>query len=82
VERLTSTAAKLLDWVVRNSGQHGRDHLAEHRAILEAALRRDADEVVVLMRKHLKRTVDLLLAAGFARDGDKRRKRTRKQQAR
>jgi len=52
----------------------GRDHLVEHRAIMEAALRRDADRTVELMTKHLQRTVDLLLAAGFAQDGHQARK--------
>jgi DNA-binding GntR family transcriptional regulator len=51
----------------------GRDHLAEHRLIMEAALRRDADQTVDLMHRHLKRTVDLLLAAGFAQETSKRR---------
>jgi GntR family carbon starvation induced transcriptional regulator len=53
-----------------------RDHLAEHRAIMEAALRRDADLAVTLMAKHLKRTVDLLLAAGFAKAAGKGRRRS------
>ncbi len=51
----------------------GRDHGDEHRQIMEAALRRDADQTVELMRRHLKRTVDLLLAAGFAQEPSKRR---------
>jgi DNA-binding GntR family transcriptional regulator len=38
-----------------------RDHLAEHRSLMEAALRRDADETVRLIRIHLKATVESLL---------------------
>jgi GntR family transcriptional regulator, carbon starvation induced regulator len=51
----------------------GRDHLSEHRQIMDAALRRDADHTVELVTKHLKRTVDLLLSAGFAQDAPKRK---------
>lgn len=39
-----------------------RDHLGEHKRLMEAALRRDADETVRLLRLHLKTTVDSLLA--------------------
>jgi GntR family carbon starvation induced transcriptional regulator len=39
-----------------------RDHLSEHRALMEAALRRDANKTVRLIRQHLQRTVDGLLA--------------------
>jgi DNA-binding GntR family transcriptional regulator len=53
----------------------GRDHHAEHRQIMEAALRRDADQTVELMSRHLKRTVDLLLAAGFAQETNKPKRR-------
>lgn len=43
-----------------------RDHLGEHREIAEAALARDADAAVFLIRRHLDRTVQILLAAeGF-----------------
>ncbi len=40
-----------------------RDHLAEHREIAEAALARDSDAAVFLIRRHLDRTVQILLAA-------------------
>ena len=56
----------------------GRDHLAEHREIMEVALRRNADETVRLTRKHLKKTVDLLLAAGFPQDRELTRGRSRR----
>jgi DNA-binding GntR family transcriptional regulator len=39
-----------------------RDHLAEHRRIMESVLRRDADESVQLVRRHLETTVNSLLA--------------------
>lgn len=38
-----------------------RDHLAEHKLLMEAALRRDAEETVRLIRLHLKTTVDSLI---------------------
>jgi GntR family carbon starvation induced transcriptional regulator len=38
-----------------------RDHLAEHKALMEAALSRDAEETVRLISIHLKTTVDSLL---------------------
>lgn len=38
-----------------------RDHLAEHKAIAEAAVRRDADTADALMRRHLAATVEILL---------------------
>jgi DNA-binding GntR family transcriptional regulator len=42
-----------------------RDHLAEHRVLMEAALRRDADETTRLIREHLELTVHSLLAQGM-----------------
>jgi DNA-binding GntR family transcriptional regulator len=41
-----------------------RDHLTEHKQLMEAALRRDAEETVRLIRIHLKTTVDSLLEYG------------------
>jgi hypothetical protein len=64
-----------LDFALRRYAPKDRDHLSEHKAIMEAALRRDADLTVELMRKHLKRTVDALLAAGVDNDGAKPRAR-------
>ena len=40
-----------------------RDHLGEHREIAEATLARDADAAVFLIRRHLDRTIQILLAA-------------------
>lgn len=42
-----------------------RDHVTEHRLLMEAALRRDADETVRLIRRHLELTVNSLLAYGM-----------------
>jgi DNA-binding GntR family transcriptional regulator len=39
-----------------------RDHLAEHKVLMEAALRRDAEETVRLIRIHLETTVESLLS--------------------
>jgi GntR family carbon starvation induced transcriptional regulator len=46
----------------------GRDHLGEHRRLMEAALRRDADEVVRLIREHLETTVKDVLASQFVKE--------------
>lgn len=42
-----------------------RDHLSEHRAIMEAVLERNANTAVVLIREHLQRTVNGLLSHGM-----------------
>lgn len=42
-----------------------RDHVAEHRKIMEVALGRKSEEAVSLLREHLKITVDSLLAHGM-----------------
>lgn len=39
-----------------------RDHLSEHRALMDAALERDADKTAQLIREHLELTVHSLLA--------------------
>lgn len=48
-----------------------RDHLSEHRMIMEAAQRRDADETVRLVTAHLKTTVNDVLHSDFTREADK-----------
>lgn len=45
-----------------------RDVPGEHQAILEAALRRDADEAVRLMTHHIQRTTEVLLQGARERD--------------
>ena len=45
---------------------HVRDILGEHRAIMDAALARDADLAVSLVAKHIKDTADILLRIGVA----------------
>jgi DNA-binding GntR family transcriptional regulator len=42
-----------------------RDHLTEHRGLMDAALQRDADKTVRLIREHLELTVNSLLAHGM-----------------
>lgn len=49
-----------------------RDHLAEHRLLMEAALRRDAEEAVRLIRNHLETTVNSLLGYGMPGTTSKR----------
>ncbi|WP_406674983.1 FCD domain-containing protein [Nonomuraea sp. N2-4H] len=41
----------------------GRDAVAEHRALEEAALARDADRAAALLREHVLRTVETLTGA-------------------
>jgi GntR family transcriptional regulator, carbon starvation induced regulator len=55
-----------------------RDHLDEHRMLMEAALRRDADETVRLIQIHLETTVNSLL--GYGMPGTKSTKRSNKKQ--
>jgi DNA-binding GntR family transcriptional regulator len=45
-----------------------RDHVGEHRQLMDAALRRDADATVKLIREHLETTVNSLLADGMLAD--------------
>jgi DNA-binding GntR family transcriptional regulator len=45
-----------------------RDHLGEHRLIMEAAQRRDADETVRLVTAHLRKTVEDVLHSDFIRE--------------
>jgi GntR family carbon starvation induced transcriptional regulator len=49
-----------------------RDHLAEHRLLMEAALRRDGEEAVRLIRNHLETTVNSLLGYGIPGTTSKR----------
>lgn len=39
-----------------------RDHLAEHTEIADAVVKRDADAATYLIKRHLERTVEILLA--------------------
>ena len=42
-----------------------RDTAAEHRALLDAAMRRDADAACALLAVHFRATTDIILRAGF-----------------
>jgi len=53
---------------VPEDGSH-RDVPAEHRAILDAALARDPDTAVRLLRSHIERTTDIMLHTGFESSG-------------
>lgn len=53
-----------------------RDHLAEHKALMEAALRRDAEETVRLIRIHLETTVNSLVT--YELPGNQERIKVRK----
>lgn len=48
--------------VRRSSPEAGRDRVAEHLALRNAALTRDSDALVALHEAHLRRTADLALA--------------------
>ena len=50
-------------WLSRPLARMERDLDTEHRAIAEAAVRRDADRCVLLMEEHLHRTARVLLDA-------------------
>lgn len=53
-------------WAVPLGGEETRDVEAEHRAMLDAALARDADEASTLLRAHIATTSDILLAGSHA----------------
>jgi DNA-binding GntR family transcriptional regulator len=68
--RLREVATSLRDeaelyrqWSIPAGQRAGRDVAAEHRAILEAAIARDADLAADLLRAHITRTTDLLLGS-------------------
>ena len=52
--------------------RENRDADAEHEAILNACLARDADRVCVLIDDHLKRTSDILVTSPLLREGPNR----------
>jgi DNA-binding GntR family transcriptional regulator len=45
---------------VSSAALWSRDAAAEHKAILDAALARDADQVVALTQTHIRRTADIV----------------------
>ncbi|MFI6937098.1 GntR family transcriptional regulator [Streptomyces sp. NPDC050287] len=68
--RLRTIAASLRDaaevyrrWAFSLGRDRDRDVAAEHAAILEATLQRDADLAAALLRAHIRRTTTALLAA-------------------
>ena len=50
-------------WSAGETARVRRDIRSEHKAILDAALARDADEFARLLTTHIERTTDLLLAS-------------------
>ena len=74
--RLKSIASSMRDaselyrqWAFSLGSDSNRDVAAEHAAILEATLERDADLAVALLRAHIRRTTTALLAAMEAEPG-------------
>lgn len=70
--RLLRLRAQLFDQTNRyrrlsvSEGGARRDDLGEHRALMEAALARDADRAVALMQRHIRRTAETVRAmSGF-----------------
>ncbi|SDI18580.1 DNA-binding transcriptional regulator, GntR family [Sinosporangium album] len=66
--RLTETARALREeaelyrhWSLPAARAADRDHAGEHRALLDAALDRDADRAADLLRAHIAHTTDLLI---------------------
>lgn len=77
--RLRTMASTLRDsaelyrrWSKRAGDRAGRDIPAEHRAILDAVLARDADRAVELLTAHIGRTTDVLVEASGEIDLDDR----------
>ncbi len=54
--------------VSANPAAHVRDILGEHRAMMDAALARDADRAVALVRDHIGTTAAILARTGIATD--------------
>lgn len=50
-------------WSIPPNQEEGRDTAAEHAAILDATISRDAALAVTLLTEHIQRTTDILLAA-------------------
>jgi len=55
--------------------RHDRDRNREHRQLMDAVLARDADRAVSLMKAHVEKTTQILLAGivGLDKSGDRRR---------
>lgn len=66
--RDASELYRQLSWSL--GADHDRDVPAEHAAILQATLERDADLAAALLRAHIRRTTSALLAALEAGSGD------------
>ncbi|MGW0631498.1 GntR family transcriptional regulator [Streptomyces sp. NPDC002758] len=74
VNSLRDSAEIYRCWTAKDDRALTRDVEAEHRTILEAALRRDADAAVAALTDHIQRSTDLLLhsqrqPAGTGLDG-------------
>jgi DNA-binding GntR family transcriptional regulator len=59
-------------WAAPYTAPNVRDVEGEHRAILDAALARDADELGALLRTHYEATLQVVLASGLADAGASR----------
>ncbi|WP_048646743.1 GntR family transcriptional regulator [Nitratireductor soli] len=62
-ERLFDLGERYVALSISTKGE-ARDHVAEHRAIMAAALERDADTAVRLNREHIERTTEKLKLLG------------------
>jgi DNA-binding GntR family transcriptional regulator len=60
-ESLRSEAELYRQWSYALDGGSDGDLLAEHRALLDAALRRDRDTAVALLRAHINRSTEVLV---------------------
>lgn len=74
---MTATTTSLADatemyrrWSAVSAAGARRDVEGEHRAILEAALERDADRAVELLTQHYETTLGVLLEAGLTEGGN------------
>jgi DNA-binding GntR family transcriptional regulator len=56
-------------WSAQYVGEYDRDVAGEHQRILDAALRRDADEATTALSEHIELTTEILLKSYADRVG-------------
>jgi DNA-binding GntR family transcriptional regulator len=62
VRPLRDSAEIYRQWAGTRARREGRDVNAEHRALMELATARKTEEAVAMLRTHIQRTTDLLIA--------------------
>lgn len=69
-ESLRDVAELYRTWSIQHRSRSGRDTAGEHRAILDAALRRDVDQAAALLHSHIELTAHHLVPMLRAACGD------------